>query len=649
VSTTAIVPTTPDPNLPLIGRPIPGQDAIILDEHMMPVPAGTIGELYLIGNGLARFYHGDPRQTAARFVACPFSPAPGARMFRSGDFARIMPNGDIAFVGRQDRQIKILGHRVDLAEIEACLLHHGDVSDVAVVTDALPDMQLFITAYLVAENHAELDLAATQRQRKPALTSSPYCEPAHGLFELHGAKSQPPHQFLASPQSLIESVRTFAAARLPAYMRPSAYHVVATLPVTENGKLDRRALRNIIKSDTNSQSLSPDGQLLARVYRDLLGVATLGPESDFFACGGHSLLTARLVRDIRRDFGVDIAITEIYQHPRLDQLARLITARRAQGGEQLDALPNCVVPIQTSGAEPTFFCAAPAAGSPLCYRKLANCLDADQRILGLQSQGLGDNLEPLTSVEAIAATYIAAIRQVQPEGPYHIGGWSFGAIVAWEMAIQLVGQGQQVGQLALLDGWVGPARYTGRGSRLLEAGAVAAMGLRFLRQIKVPRTYDGLHELAQWVGIGLPDSLAYLRQTTWRVRLRIALRMTKEAYRSLRVFKANATAALRYRPRPYSGPCVLYQTNTDARAGDADRVASNLRELTGGALQVVTVDGTHMSLMMEDAHTASLAAALTTQLKACRRGPEHCAEPRTQSVGSPPMPVPQQIEFGSGA
>jgi hypothetical protein len=141
------------------------------------------------------------------------------------------------------------------------------------------------------------------------------------------------------------------------------------------------------------------------------------------------------------------------------------------------------------------------------------------------------------------------------------------------------------------------------------------MAVRFLRQIKLPRTYDGLHELAQWVGIGLPDSLAYLRQATWQVRSRIALRLIAEAYRSLRVFKANATASLQYRPRPYSGFCVLYRTRMNGNTGDADRAASDLRELTGGTLQVVTLDGTHMSLMMEDACTAPLAAAMATQLR----------------------------------
>jgi amino acid adenylation domain-containing protein len=593
VSTATIVSATPGANLPLIGPPIPGQDAIILDENLLPVPAGTIGELYLIGKGLARYYHGDPRQTAARFVPCPYSLVSGARMFRSGDFARTMPNGDIDFVGRQDRQIKILGHRVDLAEIEACLLHHGDITDVAVVTDELPDMQRYITAYVVTEKRAAQNLAA----------------------ETGDANSNLPHQRRPGSQALIESIRTFAAARLPAYMCPSAYQIVASLPVTDNGKLDRKALQNIVQRDTNLENLSPDGQLLARIFCDLLGISTLGPDSDFFAYGGHSLLAARLVRDISRDFGISIAITEIYQHPRLDQLASLITARRARRREHRDVLSDCVVPIQTSGTGAAFFCVAPAGGSPMCYRKLANYLDEDQRILGLQSQGLGDNKEPLTGVEDIAATYVAAIRQVQPSGPYHIGGWSFGAIVAWEMAVQLAEQGQQVGQLALLDGWVGPPRYARRGARLWDAGAIVAMSFRFLRQIKLPRTYDGLHELAQWVGIGLPDSLVYLRQATWRVRSRIALRMIEEAYRSLRVFKANATAALRYRPRPYRGGCVLYRTSMNGSTGNAERVASDLRELTGGALQIVTLDGTHMSLMMEDAHIATLAAALATQLR----------------------------------
>lgn len=575
VSTAMIVPTTPGTTLPSIGRPILGQGAVILDDNLKPLPAGSIGELFVYGKGLARCYHGDPALTAARFVPCPFSPVPGARMFRTGDFARYTPTGDIEFVGRQDRQIKILGCRVDLAEVEACLLHHTDIKDVAVVTNELPDMQPYVTAYIVVQGQADRN------------------------------------------QAVVESLRTYAAARLPSYMRPSAYHLVPALPMTENGKPDLRSLRNTAAHEAGPKNLSLDERGIAQIFRDLLGVAAVGPDSDFFACGGHSLLTARLVRDIRRDFGVSITISEIYQHSRLSQLAELTRARRMILPGQ-SALPSSIVPIQTSGSLPAFFCVAPAGGSPLCYRKLANCLAKDQQFFGLQSQGLSDNLAPLTSVEAIAATYVAALRQAQPNGPYHIGGWSFGAIVAWEMAVQLAEQGQQVDQLALLDGWVGPPRYAKRGARFLESGAIAAAGFRFLWQIKLPRTYDGVHELAQWVGIGLPNSLAHLRHATWKARAAVISKMTEEAYRSIRIFRANARAALRYRPRPYLGNCVLYRTSLNGPVSQTDRVVEEVRELTGGALEVVTLEATHMSLMMEDGPIAKLAAALAIQLRSAQ-------------------------------
>ena len=587
VSTAAIVPAAPAPTLPAIGRAIPGQGTGILDENLGQVPAGVIGELYLIGEGLARCYHGDPALTAARFVPCPYSPVPGARMFRSGDFALYTPGGDIEFVGRQDRQIKILGCRVDLAEIEACLLHHSDIRDVAVVTNELPDRQPFMTAYVVVDGQGGRDLMAARHDRS---------------------------------QALIASIRTFAAARLPSYMCPPAYHIVAALPMTENGKLDLRLLRETAAHDARPKNLSQDEQRLAGIFRDLLGIASVGPDSDFFACGGHSLLAARLVREIGRNLHVDIAIAEIYQHSRLSRLAELIGARRAAGCGQTVSLPSSVVPIQTSGLSPAFFCVAPAGGSPLCYRKLASCLAKDRQFFGLQSQGLGDNLPPLTSVEAIAAAHVAALRQAQPNGAYHIGGWSFGAIVAWEMAVQLTEQGQRVEQLALLDGWVGPRRYANRGAQFLESGAVAAMGFRFLRQIKLPRNYDGVRELAQWVGIGLPNSLAYLRHATWGARAAALRKMTDEAYRSLRVFTANAKAALRYRPRLYPGDCVFYRSNLDGPILRADRVVDEVRELTGGTFEVVTLDATHMSLMMQDDHIAQLAAALALQLRTARAG-----------------------------
>jgi amino acid adenylation domain-containing protein len=567
VSTSMIVPTTPGSILPSIGRPITGQAAVILDEHAMPVPIGSIGELYLIGQGLARGFHGDPALTAASFVPCPFSRAPGARMFRTGDFARYTQDGDIQFVGRKDRQVKILGHRVDLGEIEACLLDHPAIDDVAVVTEELPDKQHYIVAYV------------------------------------------------AGPRKLTESIPAFAASRLPWYMCPSAYYIVPRVPTTENGKPDTRSLQKMVERAPDPAELSPDAQHLAGIFRDLLGVSSIGPGSDFFACGGHSLLTARLVRAISREFGVNITIGEVYRHSRLAELAGVIAARRATCRAQPEVLPDCIVPLQTSGSSPAFFCVAPAGGSPLCYRKLANCLHEDQRFFGLQSQGLGDSRKPQTSIEDIAATYVAAIRQVQPRGPYHIGGWSFGAIVAWEIAIQLADLGQQVEQLALLDGWVGPPRYTSRGAALLESGAIAAMCLRFLRQMKLPRCYDDVRELAQWVGIGLPSSLAHLRQATWKMRAGMLRGIATEAGRSFRVFKANAKAALRYHPRPYLGGCVLYRTGLHGEIQRSDPVVKEMQLLTGGALEVVTLHGTHMSLMMEEAHIARLAAALGAQLR----------------------------------
>jgi amino acid adenylation domain-containing protein len=555
-------------SLPSIGRPIEGHGVWFLDEDGRPVARGEIGELYLTGPGLARGYHGDAALTAERFLPCPAALQAGARMYRTGDFGRWRADGEIEFLGRRDRQLKVHGHRVELAEIEACLLAHPRIGDAAVLARPGADGLAQLAAYVVARYGGAADA-----------------------------------------KRLVDEARAHLAARLPDYMRPASVFVLPALPHTVNGKVDLQSLAAVTLLPHAARVGSDTERKLAAIYRLLLGVSDVGPASDFFELGGYSLLTTRLVLEIEDAFGVNVAISEVYEHPRIAALSALITAR--SGGAQA-ALPACVVPIQCGGALPPVFLAAPGGGSPLCYRMLAPDLGAGQPVFGLQVPGLLAGEKPLRSVEEIAALFVAGMRTVQKEGPYRIGGWSFGATVAWEMAAQLAAQGQAVALLALIDGG---ALATARRRLLpLELAHAAAMAARFMAQVEWPRTYAGWREFAQFVGIGLPESWAWMGRLGWRARLRVSLGIVRDSVRSLRVFVANTLAELRYRPRVYTLGCVLLRAG-GWRPGTADPLVDGVRRLANGAADVVAVEGTHMSLILDPAHRRAVAQVVAARLE----------------------------------
>jgi amino acid adenylation domain-containing protein len=572
ITTWSMVPAGRAGGLPSIGQPLEGHGVWFLDEAGQPVPRGDIGELYLTGPGLARGYHGDAALTAERFLPCPGALQAGPRMYRTGDFGRWRADGEIEFLGRRDRQVKVHGHRVELAEIEACLLEHPRIGDVAVVAHPGADGLAQLSGYVVA-------------RALPGATDA---------------------------KRLVEEVRGFLATRLPDYMRPSSLFVLPALPKTVNGKVDLKALAAISPLPQAARLGSDTAQKLAGIYRRLLGVADVGPESDFFDLGGYSLLTTRLVCDIHDAFGVSVAISEVYEHKRIDALAALIEARL---GIVHGALPTCVVPIQLphhpANPRPALFYAPPGGGSPLCYRMLAPDLGGDQIVFGLQVPGLLRGEKPLRTVEEIAALFVAGVRAVQPEGPYHIGGWSFGATVAWEMAAQLAAQGQAVDLLALIDGGALPSAR--RRVLPLELAHAAVLTTRFMAQVDWPRSYAGWREFAQFVGIGLPESWAWMRRLGWRARARVTLGIVRDSMRAVSVFVANALAELRYRPRAYTRGCLLLRAG-GWREGDADPLVDGVRRLAGGAAEIVPVEGTHMSLILNPAQRRAVGQVIAARL-----------------------------------
>ncbi|MGW7436991.1 non-ribosomal peptide synthetase, partial [Streptomyces sp. NPDC054849] len=411
-----------------LGRTVLGSRAYVLDEYLNPVPPGVPGELYLAGAGLARGYLGRPALTAERFVADPF--APGERMYRTGDLVRRTRDGGLDCLGRTDHQVKIRGFRIEPGEIEHVLTRHPRVRAATVTVHEDGTAGPRLVAHVVVDG--PLDQA---------------------------------------------ELRAFAAESLPGYMVPSAIVPLDALPLTASGKVDRRALPapGFLSSPTGRAPRTPHEELLCGLFAEILGVP--GPVSiddGFFDLGGHSLLAMRLLGRIRTAVGADLGMRALFEAPTVAALARRLTRdvdqdgdrdrdrdrdldRDAGGASAADAL-DVLLPLRPGGTGAPLFCVHPAAGISWVYSGLLRHLHPERPVHGLQARGLRGGSP--SSVTEMAEDYVQQIRAVQPQGPYHLLGWSFGGVVAQAMAVTLQAAGQEVALLALLDGLpADPARY----------------------------------------------------------------------------------------------------------------------------------------------------------------------------------------------
>ncbi|MFG3041233.1 amino acid adenylation domain-containing protein [Streptomyces sp. NPDC048330] len=395
------------PSIP-VGGPLSGKHAYVLDARLEPVPPGVPGELYVAGHGLAHGYIGQQALTADRFVANPHGPA-GSRMYRTGDLARWNKQGALEYLGRGDEQIKLRGFRIEPGEIEAALLGHPAVVQAAAVVreDRPGDKRL--VAYAV-----------------PAPGEAP----------------------------TVDDLRRRVAARLPEYMVPSAFVVLEELPRTVNGKLDRRALPAPdlgTASEGGRAPRNPAEEILCGLFADNLGLESVGIDDNFFHRGGHSLRATLLISRIRAVWDTRITISDLFQSPTPALLAEHIAA-----GSGADAL-GTVLPIRAATAansgEAPLFCVHAVSGVSWGYAGLLPHLDQDRPVIALQARRLAGPHGAPASLEEMADDYLAEIRRIQPHGPYHLLGWSFGGLVAHAVAARLEAAGEEVALLALLDSY----------------------------------------------------------------------------------------------------------------------------------------------------------------------------------------------------
>jgi thioesterase domain-containing protein/acyl carrier protein len=530
------------PMLPPIGRPISGAKIYLLDSHRQLVPIGVPGELCIGGVSLARGYLNRPELADERFLPDPFSADPRARIYRTGDLARHLPDGNIAYLGRADHQVKIRGYRIEPGEIENVLRTHPEISEALIVAQSDHSGDKRLIAYL------------TTRGRTPSTTE----------------------------------LREFLRRSLPDYMIPAAFVTLDAFPLSPNGKVDRAALPTPDTETQRADQYAPPTTDLERklveIWQRLLGLDHIGIDDNFFDLGGHSLLAVRLFSEIERLLGVRLPLVAIFRTGTILGLANELHG----GGANVDR--PTILKLRSEGSGTPLFC----VGGVHVYQELADelapdipsygiFLPSEQELFELQS---GQKHTAVLSVPEMAAQYVRMVRQEQPQGPYMLLGLCFGGILAYEMACELVDQGEQVSMLVMLD------------ALLSEAVRVPRRSPR--RQIR---------RLRRTVSLAMPDRVN-------RLRGKAPIDETQRLAMARQRIYTHANRG--YQPRPYSGQALLVRP-----LSALDSYRKNLIDETNGwgkyvaELEIHDVPGDHIThLRRPNVH--HLSAGLRPRLERAR-------------------------------
>ncbi len=513
----------PDPKKPFpdnlpIGKPIANVRLYVLDSQLEPVPDGEAGELHISGAGLARGYLNQPELTAAKFIRHPCSSDASARLYKTGDMVRRLPDGNLEFVGRIDFQVKIRGFRVELGEVEAVIEKHPAVAQAVVAArEAGNGKQL--AAYVIA----------------------------------------------AGGDANAGELREYLKKQLPDYMVPADFVFVESFPLTPNGKVDRRALPEpeTISLNAAAEFVAPRDEFeakMARVWAQVLGRESIGVRDNFFELGGHSLLALRLTGRIEKEFGRKLTLTALIQAPTVEEMARLVR------GEETAWSP--LVALQAEGDKPAFYFVHGLGGTVMRFHELSRHI-TDRPFVCFQAQGIDGALPVLDRVDAMAELYCEHLRKAQPDGPYYLGGYSFGGLVAVEMARRLADAGQEVALLALVDTYF-----------VSQQGNSSLVGRFF--------------------SLSLDQKVAYMKKRATRygrgIKRRIDALSLPAAVKAVR--GACAVAERNYRPSEFSVPMTLFRASEKALRG-LDGEANGWGNFALGGLEIQEVDGDHGNILNE--------------------------------------------------
>ncbi|REE75822.1 non-ribosomal peptide synthase protein (TIGR01720 family)/amino acid adenylation domain-containing protein [Rhodococcus wratislaviensis] len=414
VAVTRTVVETVDATVP-IGVPQRGVGVLVLDSRLHPVPVGVPGELYLAGAQLARGYLGQPGVTASRFPANPWGP-PGHRMYRTGDVVSRRSDGTIDYLGRRDLQVKIRGQRVELEEIETALRHNAAVAQSAVAVYESAGTGARLVGYVVPRPGMVVDTRAVSAE---------------------------------------------LAQRLPRYMVPNQIVVLAALPSTPHGKLDRRALPDpgVPRAQRFRPPTTRTEKLVTAVFADVLGTGLVGLDDNFFELGGNSLSATRAASRLHATTRVEVRLDWFFADATAESIAARISSSFAAASDTSAGL-GVLLPLHPDGSREPLFCVHPAIGLAWCYAGLSAHLGPDRPVWGVQSPAVTVPVERFSSIAQRAHRYVEEIRRVQPRGPYHLLGYSVGGVIAHAMAVELRSVGEEVRVLAMIDSYASAERDT---------------------------------------------------------------------------------------------------------------------------------------------------------------------------------------------
>jgi amino acid adenylation domain-containing protein len=558
-----------------LGRPLANREAYILNKYGNAVPVGVTGELYIGGSCLARGYLNRADSTAEKFIPNAFSSERGARVYKTGDLARYRPDGNIEFLGRIDHQVKIRGFRIELGEIETVLRQHPGVRETVVVAQETAPGEKQLVAYVVAER-----------------------EPLPRASDLRG----------------------FLKEKLPDYMVPAVFLPLDALPLMLNGKVDRCALpvTERKRPDPERGFVAPRDALelqLTNLWEEVLGIRPIGVTDNFFELGGHSLAAVRLFALIEKRMGKKVPLAAVFQGPTVEHLASILQGHaKAEAGSSL-------VAIQPGGSRRPLFLIHPAGGHVFPYVHLANCLGLDQPCYGLQARGAEAGQEPHQRIEEMAAYYIDAMRVVQAEGPYLLGGWSMGGVVALEMAQQLHAQGQRTALLALLD-----TRIPSADEEFADEDFEVTLLVDFVRYFGLsldPRDY--LTRLPKH------ELLERVLEHAKRAGLMPSDIEVSQAQPFIDLCKADFRATRNYELRHYPGRITLFKAGQELAGASSDPTLGWSEWAAGGA-EVHVVPGNHATMVYRP-HVEVLAEALRACLDQVRAAEEWFGHGLNPSIG----------------
>ena len=540
------------------GRPLQNNFFYILNPQLQPMPVGAVGELYIGGVGVARGYANDEEKTDYSFVKDPFSDKAGGRMYRTGDLGRMSPDGNMEFIGRKDDQVKIRGFRVELGEIESVLKQSDAVKQAVVLAKPDADGKRRLVGYIVP----------------------------NGRFNR-------------------EMIMKHLQSKLPEYMVPGAWVELDSLPLTSNGKIDKKSLPNFNDKEQAKGQFSaprnPTDKILVDIWQRAFGLKKIGIDDHFFERGGHSLIAVEIITDFDKQTGKNLPLAILYKYPTIRQFVDALDETASS-----DKIWKSLVPIKSSGTKMPVYIVHGDGLNVLNFSLLANYVDADQPLYGLQAHGLNGDEPAQDDMTEIARHYIREILEHNPNGPYAIGGYSFGGYIAIEMRRQMEAMGKEVKLLAMFD-------------TNAEANILYAADWSVKLPMKLKRQFPKFVFFTKCFFKRPVTTIMYQWEYVKNLGKKIGLIKTPEAtgiYIKLnRIQEKHLAAFKKYNLTPFNGKIHLFRAIYRLYfVGDSEYLG--WRDYAKQGVVVYDVPGDHKT-MFQEPHAKQLAASLQQALDNC--------------------------------